>query len=116
MRASLSVTLVVTLLVSVLSPSMSLASNSTKKLIESCYELVGIYESKNKKALLAAQTTSLSEALRAGYCRGVIAEYKRQNVCRRTDWFDMAKFIAHQFSFESKFKSTSKLLRLACND
>ena len=88
---------------------------SSEQLILACRELVGIYKNREEKNLLAAQTTSLSEALRAGYCHGVIEEYRRQRGCYGTDWFEAAKFIANQYNFKEKFPSRSQLLKQACN-
>lgn len=84
-------------------------------LIESCHELVKIYKTHDKKALLAAQTTSLSESLRAGYCLGVLKEYSIQTpypYCR-SDWFKRATFIAKYLSEQSP-PNERKLLELSC--
>ncbi|MBU2898387.1 hypothetical protein [Vibrio hepatarius] len=90
-------------------------SSSAKSLplIESCIELVNIYESKNKKKLLAAQTTSLAESLRAGYCLGVIEQYAQSKYRCRSDWYDRAQFIAREKSKPSPL-SERKLLELSC--
>lgn len=82
-------------------------------LVESCVELVNIYESKNSQRLLAAQTTSLSESLRAGYCLGVLEQYSESKYGCRSDWFRRAQFIA-TYAEESIPLSEKKLLTLSC--
>jgi hypothetical protein len=68
--------------------------------------------------LFAGQTTSLSEALRAGYCRGVIEQYKQQSSNYRygchADWYVIAEFVARQNGVESNFGSMNNLLKTAC--
>ena len=88
---------------------------SVQHFVEGCSELVGIYESRSKQRLLAAQTTSLSEALRAGYCRGVIEQYQQQHrsSCNVT-WFDIAEYVSQQEKFASKYSSVTKLLEIGC--
>jgi len=82
-------------------------------LVESCVELVNIYDSRNSQRLLAAQTTSLSESLRAGYCLGVLNEYAKSEYRCRRDWFRRAEFIA-SYSQESNHPSERKILKLSC--
>lgn len=88
--------------------------------VDGCTELVHIYEKRDQKRLLAGQTTSLSEALRAGYCRGVIDQYKREHNSYgyrcRTDWYEIAEFVARQNGVESKFKGIERLIQTACHD
>ncbi len=91
-------------------PSFSKEPNVS--LIEGCNELVNIYKSKNKKHLLAAQTTSLTESLRAGFCLGVIKEYSKNHRCR-SDWFDRAKFIAKFYEERDRISETS-ILKQSC--
>ena len=60
---------------------LPMVSNAKKlSLVDSCVELINIYDSKSSKRLLAAQTTSLSESLRAGYCLGVIDQYEKSEL------------------------------------
>ncbi len=83
--------------------------------VEGCNELVQIYKTRGEQRLLAAQTTSLSEALRAGYCRGVIDSYKDKKGYRcSSDWFEMASYVAHQLDFESKEHDIESLLERSC--
>ena len=85
-------------------------------LIDSCVELVAIYESKSEKYLLAGFTTSASEAMKAGYCRGVLEEHANHTRgCYSSNWLKMARFIAAQQLFSDNFRSTRGLLEKACN-
>jgi hypothetical protein len=84
--------LILTLLSLPLQPS--LASTDPARLIESCTELVNIYVKRDQLRFAAAQTTSLAEAMRAGYCRGVLDEFQRNYQCRTRDWRDQANTIA----------------------
>ncbi|MGV3002728.1 hypothetical protein [Vibrio sp. E150_018] len=94
--------------------SLPMASSAAAiTLVDSCVELVNIYESKNSKHLLAAQTTSLSESLRAGYCLGVIEQYAKSEYGCRSDWYDRAQFIARE-SLKDRPLPERKLLELSC--
>jgi hypothetical protein len=62
--------------------------------IKSCKEVVEIYKSRDEKRLLASQTTSLIEALRAGYCIGLLSSTSCESKYRKTNWFIAAKRIA----------------------
>ncbi len=94
-------------------PAITSAKSQPFSLADSCGELINIYASKNKKRLLAAQTTSLSESLRAGYCLGVIEQYAKSEYSCRSNWFKRAEFIA-QYAQEENPPSESRLLRLSC--
>jgi|GEM_PF-1126811 len=84
-------------------------------LVESCAELMNIYSSKNEQRFMAAQTTSLSESLRAGYCLGVLEQYAETEYSCRSDWFKRAEFIAkYNLELESNRLSDRKLLKLSC--
>ncbi|MGF1749536.1 hypothetical protein [Vibrio cionasavignyae] len=102
------ITLILTLC---LAPALSLAK--APSLTESCVELISIYASKNEKHLLAAQTTSLSESLRAGYCLGVIEQHAKAEYGCRSNWFKRAEFIA-KYALEERPPSEQKILRLSC--
>ncbi|MDB1124684.1 hypothetical protein [Vibrio algarum] len=91
----------------------SLSSAKSLSLSVSCGELMDIYSSKNEKKLLAAQTTSLSESLRAGYCLGVIEQYAKSEYGCRSDWYKRAEFIA-SYASDNNPPSEKKLLRLSC--
>lgn len=45
-------------------------------LIEACQAATEIFNARNEKRLLASQRTSLSDALRAGYCLGAVEHYR----------------------------------------
>ncbi|NNN61673.1 hypothetical protein FKQ60_12725 [Vibrio sp. A11] len=94
-------------------PAISSAKSPPFPLVDSCAELVNIYASKHKRHLLAAQTTSLSESLRAGYCLGVIDQYAKSQYRCRSDWFTRAEFIA-RYALEENPPSERDLLRLSC--
>ncbi|MGR5069294.1 hypothetical protein [Vibrio alfacsensis] len=89
------------------------ASATKLSLVDSCVELMNIYESKNSKRLLAAQTTSLSESLRAGYCLGVIDQYAKSEYGCHSNWYERAQFIARE-SLKENQRSERKLLELSC--
>ncbi|OCH78684.1 hypothetical protein A6E14_16950 [Vibrio genomosp. F10] len=94
--------------------SLPMASSAKSlPLIESCVELINIYESKHETKLLAAQTTSLAESLRAGYCLGVLEQYAKSEYRCRSDWYDRAQFIARE-SLKQNPLSERKLLELSC--
>lgn len=92
-------------------PTLSIAKSLP--LVDSCVELVNIYESRYSQRLLAAQTTSLSESLRAGYCLGVLEQYAKSEYSCRSDWFRRAEFIA-SYSQETNPPSERKILELSC--
>lgn len=88
-----------------------------ERLIKGCGELTGIYKNQGEKRLLAAQMTSLSEALRAGYCRGVIDEYRRSGHyynCRGVDWLQQATFIAQYATMPTDRLRVEDLLERSC--
>lgn len=94
--------------------SLPMASNAKEiTLVDSCVELINIYESKSSVRLLAAQTTSLSESLRAGYCLGVIDQYDKSGYDCRSDWYERAQFIAREALKERQLPER-KLLELSC--
>lgn len=93
------------------------ADTSLERLIKGCSELTGIYKNQNEKRLLAAQMTSLSEALRGGYCRGVIDEYRRSEGyfdCRYVDWLQQATYIAQHVTMPTHNLDVEDLLERSC--
>lgn len=62
-------------------------------LIQSCQEAVDVFSSHEKTGYLAAYRTSLSEALRAGYCIGVLEQFS-EYCLGNAGWFENAKRIA----------------------
>jgi hypothetical protein len=89
------------------------AETDAERLINGCAELVDIYDEHEKARFMAAQTTSLSEAMRAGYCQGVIDEYRRNSNCQTESRMQMAKRIADMQNL--KVSDTNTLLRSACH-
>lgn len=90
------------------------ARNQSERLIQSCNELVGIYAERDKQNLLAGVTTSVSEALQAGYCMGVLDEYRRHERCYSQDWFTQARKIAEMSVAYSERISLNELLEFSC--
>ncbi|UKA11943.1 hypothetical protein WAX86_19455 [Photobacterium damselae subsp. damselae] len=96
---------------------MILSTSSIAKslsLVDSCTDLINIYDSKESQRLLAAQTTSLSQSLRAGYCLGVIQQYKKNRGYCYKNWFEQAKFIA-SYELKNTYLSDDELLEQSCD-
>lgn len=87
-------------------------TNETQLLIQGCAEVEAIYESRDKKNLLAGINTSVAEALRAGYCKGVLEQYRRSGGCYRAEWIKQAQKIGQQSTSQSI--SVNQLLRQSC--
>lgn len=86
---------------SVNASATSFDSNDGEFLINSCREAIEIFKNRSDKRLLAAQMTSVSEAMRAGFCIGVLEQYKKSHSCshrylQRSNWYQMAEVIANQ--------------------
>ncbi|AUZ79062.1 MULTISPECIES: hypothetical protein [Aeromonas] len=94
-------------------PKMVMAETNRTTLIEGCVEAIQIYENNQQYTFKAALITSLSEALRAGYCKGVIDEYDRGHDCKG-DWLKRARYVAGYKDEKSLPPSTESLLRGAC--
>lgn len=99
-------------------------ADDAELLQQSCREVVEIFERKDKVGLYAALHTSMAEAMRAGYCIGVLQQYRKQsptcypNRYGSSNWFDMAKTIANMSMGISELQQTrvSKLLKqVYCN-
>ncbi|USD37975.1 hypothetical protein [Ferrimonas sp. SCSIO 43195] len=104
---------------------MPFGADDAQLLQQSCREVLEIFERKNQAASYAAVHTSLAEAMRAGYCIGVVVQYSQQSHdCYssryvRSSWFEMAKAIANESIGEMALKRTdvSALLQRAyCYD
>lgn len=98
---------------SLLLPSVALATDSDR-LVRGCEALVQIYDKQEKSNFLAGFTTSVSDAIRAGYCRGVIDEYLRAThfQCGR-GWRSMADRIV-TIGSTTPDESVDQLLRRSC--
>lgn len=94
-------------------------------LVQACQEAIDIYSSREEKQLLASVRTSMSEAMRAGYCIGVLQQYIKQNsTCsysryRKSNWYTLAQSIA-DISFgvnawENTTTATKLLERVYCD-
>lgn len=93
----------------------ALAKDDAKHLIISCQELREIYSKRDQQHLLAGLTTSTSEALRAGYCRGVLDEFRRSsNFCAQSDWYAQATRIAAYSVYAEELPSVDALLKKSC--
>lgn len=106
---------VVMFLLSIFQSNLVQASNDPEHLIQSCQELVAIYNKRGEKYLAAGLTTSLSEALRAGYCMGVVDEYRRNYECDTDSWFRQAQAIAELPVSFAKRTSVEELLGISCD-
>jgi len=96
-----------------MSSSCAMADTNRTVLIEGCAEAVQLYDNQREYKTGAAMMTSLSEALRAGYCKGVLDEYGRSHDCGG-DWLKRAQRIANHKGAEHMPASTEDLLREAC--
>ena len=94
-------------------PKLVMAETNRTALIEGCFEAIQLYENNQQYTFKAALITSLSEALRAGYCKGVIDEYDRGHDCKG-DWLTRARYVAGYKDEKSLPPSTESLLRGAC--
>ncbi|MDD2051872.1 hypothetical protein NPS46_04815 [Pseudomonas putida] len=98
------------------------ASGSGMQLVEACQELVTIYEKHDEQKTLAGWRTSVSEALQAGYCRGVVIEYRRARAeapgnvaaCKTQDWFEQAQAISIFAQVFSQTHTVGELLDQSC--
>ena len=98
-----------------LTPPTAFASVDIERLIQGCEELTVMMSSREKQKFLAGLTTSVSEAMRAGYCMGVIDEYQRTNRCAVRDWHLLASRIAEVPDWHSDTRQISSLMRNACD-
>lgn len=91
-----------------------LADEGAKHLITSCKELLRVYAKRDEQHLLAGLTTSTADALRAGYCRGVLNEFRRTHSCAQNDWFAQATHIAIYSPLADQLPSVDALLEQSC--
>lgn len=104
---------VICLLVSLCVPATQ-ANDDPEHLIQSCQELVDIYAKRDQQRLLAGVATGVSEALRAGYCMGVVDEYRRHYECSTDDWFTQAQRVAEMSTSVESNTSMDQLLEQSC--
>jgi len=92
----------------------------------SCTEVIEIFDRKQEPGKYAALHTSVSEAMRAGYCIGVLQQYiksspsckKRYGYYKKSNWFDLAQTIANMsFGAEQleRLKASHLLEAAYCN-
>lgn len=100
-------------------------TDDAELLQQSCREVVEIFEHKDKVGPYAALHTSMAEAMRAGYCIGVLQQYSQQShSCYSTryassNWFEVAKVISNLSIGAQKLQrlQVSQLLeQVYCND
>ncbi|MGI2169228.1 hypothetical protein ACROAE_03355 [Shewanella sp. MF05960] len=88
-------------------------SDDVEFLQQSCRDAVEIFDGKGKTGKYAVMHTSMAEAMRAGYCIGVLQQYNKQShSCnssryRRSNWFDMATTIANLSIGADEFRRVS---------
>jgi hypothetical protein len=83
-------------------------------LVQSCQEAVDVFSSHEKTGYLAAYRTSLSEALRAGYCIGVLEQFSDaydEDCLGSAGWFENAKRIASLNLTQRESATTMKILK-----
>lgn len=103
------------LLLGSVSASFVSANDDSKYLVSSCHELLEIYVKRDQQHLLAGLTTSTSEALRAGYCRGVLDQYRRSNEsCAQNNWYTQAARIAAYPEYAEELPEVNTLLEESC--
>lgn len=110
-------------------PACTLAkSNESEsvKLIKACKELVSMYDRNGQENTLVSWFGSVSEGMQAGYCRGVIAEFRRNDTlrtaagwsnyksCNRSDWFSQAQMIANSSAESYEAYSVEHVLVSSC--
>ena len=105
---------IICLLLSSLVLPAAQANGDPEQLIQSCKELVGIYAKRDEQNLLAGVSTGLSEALRAGYCRGVLDEHRRNSFCAQSNWHIQAARIADYPAYAEELPSVEILLKQSC--
>jgi len=94
--------------------SYAFADDEAKHLVTSCKELLRVYSKRDEQQLLAGLTTSTSDALRAGYCRGVLDEFRRTHACGQNDWFAQAASIAGYSAHADELPAVDSLLKQSC--
>ncbi len=93
----------------------ALPDSNSKHLVTSCQALVEIYAKRDQQHLLAGLTTSTSAALRAGYCRGVLDEFRRRtDFCYQGDWYVQASRIADYPEYAEQLPAVDELLKQSC--
>ena len=110
-------------------PACALAKSSepeSVKLVKACNELVAMYDRDGQENKLVSWFGSVSEGMQAGYCRGVIVEYRRNDKlraaeqwppherCNQPDWFSQAQQVASYSPDSVRQHSVDRLLEASC--
>ncbi|WP_425220427.1 hypothetical protein [Pseudomonas sp.] len=110
-------------------PSCALAKSSEPepvKLVNACKELIAMYDRDGQENKLVSWFGSVSEGMQAGYCRGVIVEYRRHDDlraaehwssherCNQPDWFSQAQKVASYPATSASQHSVASLLEASC--
>lgn len=110
-------------------PACALARSSepeSVKLVNACNELVAMYDRSGQENKLVSWFGSVSEGMQAGYCRGVIVEYRRNDElravaqwsshqrCNQPDWFSQAQQVANYSTDSVSQHSVERLLEASC--
>ncbi len=102
------------------------AEPESVKLINACKELVAMYDREGEENQLVSWFGSVSEGMQAGYCRGVIVEYRRNDElraaeqwsnhqsCNQPDWFSQAQQVASYSTDSVSQHSVDRLLEASC--
>ncbi|SDT86533.1 hypothetical protein SAMN05216296_0015 [Pseudomonas pohangensis] len=91
------------------------SDESAAYLFQSCQEVISIFAQFNEQDPLAPFTTSREEAMRAGYCQGVVDEYRRHHYrCSTNNWFEQAQKIAEVTPNSPEANDLELLLELSC--
>lgn len=112
-------------------PACALARSSepeSVKLVNACNELVAMYDRSGQENKLVSWFGSVSEGMQAGYCRGVIVEFRRnyeewfdalktdKAPCKSKGWFEQAKSIANTDLSTDERTTVGQLLESSCSD
>ena len=101
------------------------SSNDGELLLQSCREAVELFDPKGNLGDYAALHTSMSEAMRAGYCIGVVKQYiQGSHSCdskrnKNARWLEIATMLANVSMGRQALKKTSDtelLKRVYCDD
>ncbi|MNG13354.1 hypothetical protein D3C84_970270 [compost metagenome] len=104
------------------------AEPESVKLVNACTELVSMYDRDGQENKLLSWFGSVSEGMQAGYCRGVIVEFRRYNEewfdtlkidtppCKSQGWFEQAKSIANADLRADESTTVGQLLESSCRD
>lgn len=110
-------------------PACALANSSepeSLKFAKACSELVAMYDRDGQENKLVSWFGSVSEGMQAGYCRGVVVEYRRNyelraaerrqthRSCIQPDWFSQAQTIASYDKSSLSQHSVGDLLDASC--